>query len=318
MPHGGAWCAAVGFPVFPPLRPAVSNRAPNESPAPESTFDPQAVETAAQHFWDDTRAFEVDEASSKPKYYCLSMLPYPSGALHMGHVRNYTISDVISRYKRMTGHNVLQPMGWDAFGLPAENAAIKHRTAPAKWTYANIAHMKQQLRAMGYAIDWSREFATCSPDYYVHEQRMFVQLMKRGLAYRKNAVVNWDPVDQTVLANEQVIDGRGWRTGALVEKREIPQWFLKITDYAQELLDGLDTLEGWPEAVKTMQRNWIGRSEGLEIRFDVRTVDGEPRDPVTVFTTRPDTLLGATLVSIAGARPRSIRRSHPAACRGAW
>ena len=303
MPHGGAWCAAVGFPVFPPLRPTVSNRAPNESPSPESTFDPQAVETAAQRFWDGTRAFEVDEASSKPKYYCLSMLPYPSGALHMGHVRNYTISDVISRYKRMTGHNVLQPMGWDAFGLPAENAAIKHRTAPAKWTYANIAHMKQQLRAMGYAIDWSREFATCSPDYYVHEQRMFVQLMKRGLAYRKNAVVNWDPVDQTVLANEQVIDGRGWRTGALVEKREIPQWFLKITDYAQELLDGLDALDGWPEAVKTMQRNWIGRSEGLEIRFDVRTVDGEARDPVTVFTTRPDTLLGATFVSIAGEHP---------------
>ncbi len=303
MPHGDAWCAAVGFPVFPPLRPTVSNRAPNESPSPESTFDPQAVESAAQRFWDGTRAFEVDEASSKPKYYCLSMLPYPSGALHMGHVRNYTISDVISRYKRMTGHNVLQPMGWDAFGLPAENAAIKHRTAPAKWTYANIAHMKQQLRAMGYAIDWAREFATCSPDYYVHEQRMFVQLMKRGLAYRKNAVVNWDPVDQTVLANEQVIDGRGWRTGALVEKREIPQWFLKITDYAQELLDGLDTLDGWPEAVKTMQRNWIGRSEGLEIRFDVRTVDGEARDPVTVFTTRPDTLLGATFVSIAGEHP---------------
>ncbi|MFP7721916.1 leucine--tRNA ligase [Lysobacter sp. A3-1-A15] len=281
----------------------MSNHASNESQTPASTFDPSAVEAAAQRFWDGTRAFEVDEASDKPKYYCLSMLPYPSGALHMGHVRNYTISDVISRYKRMTGHNVLQPMGWDAFGLPAENAAIKHRTAPAKWTYANIAHMKQQLKAMGYAIDWSREFATCTPDYYVHEQRMFVRLMKQGLAYRKNSVVNWDPVDQTVLANEQVIDGRGWRTGAVVEKREIPQWFLKITDYAQELLDGLDTLEGWPESVKTMQRNWIGRSEGLDIRFDVVDGEGRPVDSVSVYTTRPDTLMGVTCVSIAAEHP---------------
>ncbi len=234
---------------------------------------------SAQRFWTSSRAFEVDEASPKPKYYCLSMLPYPSGALHMGHVRNYTIGDVISRYKRMTGHNVLQPMGWDAFGLPAENAAIKNNTAPAKWTYANIAHMKAQLQQMGYAIDWSREFATCQPSYYVHEQRMFVRLMKQGLAYRKNSVVNWDPVDQTVLANEQVIDGRGWRTGALVEKREIPQWFLKITDYAHELLDGLDNLPGWPDAVKTMQRNWIGRSEGLEIRFDVVDGNGNAVEP---------------------------------------
>ncbi|HEY0505979.1 MAG TPA: class I tRNA ligase family protein, partial [Lysobacter sp.] len=216
---------------------------------------------------------------------------------------NYTIGDVISRYKRMTGYNVLQPMGWDAFGLPAENAAIKNRTAPAKWTYANIAHMKEQLQSMGYAIDWSREFATCTPDYYVHEQRMFVRLMKKGLAYRKNSVVNWDPVDQTVLANEQVIDGRGWRTGALVEKREIPQWFLKITDYAQELLDGLDHLPGWPDAVKTMQRNWIGRSEGLEIRFDVVDADGNAVEPLHVFTTRPDTLMGVTFVSIAGEHP---------------
>ncbi|MGO4774862.1 leucine--tRNA ligase, partial [Lysobacter sp. 2RAB21] len=266
-------------------------------------FEPGLIEAAAQRFWDGTRAFEVDERSDKPKYYCLSMLPYPSGALHMGHVRNYTIGDVISRYKRMTGFNVLQPMGWDAFGLPAENAAIKNNTAPAKWTYANIAHMKAQLKTMGYAIDWSREFATCTPDYYVHEQRMFVRLMKQGLAYRKNSVVNWDPVDQTVLANEQVIDGRGWRTGALVEKREIPQWFLKITDYAQELLDGLDTLPGWPDAVKTMQRNWIGRSEGLEIRFDVRDEAGNPVQPLTVFTTRPDTLMGATFVSIAAEHP---------------
>ncbi|GAA5079981.1 leucine--tRNA ligase [Lysobacter panacisoli] len=270
-------------------------------------FEPQAIEADAQRFWEGTRAFEVAETSDKPKYYCLSMLPYPSGALHMGHVRNYTIGDVISRYKRMTGHNVLQPMGWDAFGLPAENAAIKNNTAPAKWTYANIAHMKAQLKQMGYAIDWSREFATCTPDYYVHEQRMFVRLMKKGLAYRKNSVVNWDPVDQTVLANEQVIDGRGWRTGALVEKREIPQWFLKITDYAQELLDGLDKLPGWPDAVKTMQRNWIGRSEGLEIRFDVVDDDGNAVEPLHVFTTRPDTLMGVTFVSIAGEHPLAVQ-----------
>jgi leucyl-tRNA synthetase len=280
-------------------------RVPPQSPvsAEPVAYDPKAVESAAQQFWADTRAFEVREDASKPKFYCLSMLPYPSGALHVGHVRNYTIGDVISRYQRMTGKNVLQPMGWDAFGLPAENAAIKNATAPAKWTYTNIAHMRAQLKAMGYAIDWSREFATCQPDYYVHEQRMFVRLMKKGLAYRKNSVVNWDPVDQTVLANEQVIDGRGWRTGALVEKREIPQWFLKITDYAQELLDGLDTLDGWPESVKTMQRNWIGRSEGLEIQF---RVDGE-ETPLTVFTTRPDTLMGATFVSIAAEHPLALK-----------
>ncbi|MBP7366664.1 MAG: class I tRNA ligase family protein, partial [Pseudoxanthomonas sp.] len=268
------------------------------SAVPETTspYDPRAVEDAAQAFWDSTRAFEVDEASDKPKYYCLSMLPYPSGALHMGHVRNYTIGDVISRYKRMTGHNVLQPMGWDAFGLPAENAAIKNKVPPAQWTYRNIDHMRSQLKSLGYAIDWSREFATCTPDYYVHEQRMFTRLMRKGLAYRKNSVVNWDPVDQTVLANEQVIDGRGWRSGALVEKREIPQWFLRITDYAQELLDGLDQLPGWPESVKTMQRNWIGRSEGLEIQFEVVDAAGQALDPIRVFTTRPDTLMGVSFV----------------------
>ncbi len=271
-----------------------------------SVYDPRAVEAAAQAFWTDTRAFEVKEGGDKPKYYCLSMLPYPSGALHVGHVRNYTIGDVISRHKRMTGHNVLQPMGWDAFGLPAENAAIKHKTAPAKWTYANIEHMRTQLQTMGYAIDWSREFATCRPDYYQHEQRMFVRLLKKGVAYRKNSVVNWDPVDQTVLANEQVIDGRGWRTGAVVEKREIPQWFLRITDYAQELLDELDRLPGWPESVKTMQRNWIGRSEGLEIQF---AVDGEDA-PLTVFTTRPDTLLGVTYISIAGEHPLALKAAQ--------
>ncbi|WP_028915559.1 leucine--tRNA ligase [Pseudoxanthomonas sp. J31] len=272
-----------------------------------SAYDPKPVESAAQAFWEATRAFEVDESSDKPKYYCLSMLPYPSGALHMGHVRNYTIGDVISRYKRMTGHNVLQPMGWDAFGLPAENAAIKNKVAPAKWTYKNIEHMRAQLKSLGYAIDWSREFATCTPEYYVHEQRMFVRLMRKGLAYRKNAVVNWDPVDQTVLANEQVIDGRGWRSGALVEKREIPQWFLRITDYAQELLDGLDELPGWPEAVKTMQRNWIGRSEGLEIQFEVVDAAGAALEPIRVFTTRPDTLMGVTFVSIAGEHPLAVK-----------
>ncbi|HZP66441.1 MAG TPA: leucine--tRNA ligase [Rudaea sp.] len=266
-------------------------------------YDFAAVEAAAQKFWNDTRAFEVKEDPAKPKYYCLSMLPYPSGALHMGHVRNYTIGDVISRYQRMNGKNVLQPMAWDAFGLPAENAAIKNNTAPAKWTYANIDHMREQLKSLGYAIDWSREFATCRPEYYVHEQRMFVRLFKQGLAYRKKSVVNWDPVDQTVLANEQVIDGRGWRTGALVEKREIPQWFLKITAYADELLHGIDALPGWPDSVKTMQRNWIGRSEGLEIRFAVEGTD----EHITVFTTRPDTLMGATFVSIAAEHPLAHR-----------
>jgi leucyl-tRNA synthetase len=270
------------------------------------SYEPRTVETAAQEFWNRTRAFEVVEDPAKEKFYCLSMLPYPSGALHMGHVRNYTIGDVISRYQRMQGRNVLQPMGWDAFGLPAENAAIKHDTAPAKWTRSNIEHMRGQFARMGFAYDWSREFATCDRDYYVHEQRMFVRLFEKGLAYRRNSVVNWDPVDQTVLANEQVIDGRGWRTGALVEKREIPQWFLKITDYAQELLDGLDTLEGWPDAVKTMQRNWIGRSEGLEIRFDV---DGSD-DALTVFTTRPDTLMGATYVAVAAEHPLALRAAE--------
>jgi leucyl-tRNA synthetase len=278
----------------------------NQDQASEHGYQPQAVETAAQTYWREQRAYEVTEDASRPKFYCLSMLPYPSGALHMGHVRNYTIGDVISRYQRMQGKNVLQPMGWDAFGLPAENAAIKNKTAPAKWTYQNIEHMRGQLQRMGFAYDWTREFATCRPDYYRWEQLMFTRLMKKGMAYRKNAVVNWDPVDQTVLANEQVVDGRGWRSGALVEKREIPQWFLKITDYAQELLDGLDTLPGWPDAVKTMQRNWIGRSEGLEIHFDV---EGES-EPLTVFTTRPDTLMGVTFVSIAGEHPLAIKAAQ--------
>jgi len=274
--------------------------------APDQGYRPQVLEAAAQQYWNAEHAYEVDEDSSRPKFYCLSMLPYPSGALHMGHVRNYTIGDVISRYQRMNGKNVLQPMGWDAFGLPAENAAIKNKTAPAKWTYANIDHMRSQLKSLGYAIDWTREFATCRPDYYRWEQLMFTRLLKKGMAYRKNAVVNWDPVDHTVLANEQVVDGRGWRSGALVEKREIPQWFLKITDYAQELLDGLDTLPGWPDAVKTMQRNWLGRSEGLEIHF---AVEGS-REPLSVFTTRPDTLMGVTFLSIAAEHPLALKAAQ--------
>src|SRR5437868_616250 len=265
----------------------------------QERYAPQSVERDAQAYWDGSESFRVTEDPAKPKYYCLSMFPYPSGKLHMGHVRNYTIGDVITRYQRMRGRNVLQPMGWDAFGLPAENAAIKNNTAPAQWTYANIEHMRAQLQTMGYAIDWSREFAACSPDYYVHEQRMFVRLFRQGLAYRKKSVVNWDPVDQTVLANEQVIDGRGWRTGAVVEKREIPQWFLKITAYADELLNELDHLPGWPDAVKTMQRNWIGRSEGLEISFSIEN----EAEPVRVFTTRPDTLMGATFLAIAAEHP---------------
>ncbi len=276
-----------------------------DTPEP-GAYDPKALEAAAQAHWQKTRAFEVVEDRSKPKYYCLSMLPYPSGALHMGHVRNYTIGDVISRHRRMCGFNVLQPMGWDAFGLPAENAAIKNKTAPAKWTYANIDHMRGQLQALGYAIDWSRELTTCRPDYYRWEQLMFTRLFKQGIVYRRNSVVNWDPVDQTVLANEQVVDGRGWRSGAIVEKREIPQWFLKITDYAQELLDGLDTLAGWPDAVKTMQRNWIGRSEGLEIDF---AVPGESK-PLRVFTTRPDTLMGVTYLAVAAEHPLALKAAE--------
>ncbi|MGH8146572.1 MAG: leucine--tRNA ligase [Rhodanobacteraceae bacterium] len=274
-----------------------------------SAYDPRAVESAAQKFWSDSHAFEVKEDPSRQKYFCLSMLPYPSGALHMGHVRNYTIGDVISRFARMQGNNVLQPMGWDAFGLPAENAAIARGIPPAKWTRQNIEHMRGQLKAMGFAIDWSREFATCDPSYYVHEQRMFVRLFKQGLVYQKNSVVNWDPVDQTVLANEQVVDGRGWRSGAVVEKREIPQWFLKITAYADQLLDGLDKLPGWPDAVKIMQRNWLGRSEGLQIRFDV-----EGGGALEVFTTRPDTLMGVTYLAVAAEHPlaQEAARNNPA------
>ncbi|MFN3920361.1 MAG: class I tRNA ligase family protein, partial [Methylohalobius sp.] len=219
----------------------------------DETYRPHAIEEKVQKLWEETGAFEVTEDPSREKFYCLSMFPYPSGRLHMGHVRNYTIGDAIARYQRMLGKNVLQPMGWDAFGLPAENAAAKHGIHPAKWTYENIAYMKRQLKRLGFAYDWRREITTCDPSYYRWEQWFFTKIFERGLAYRKLATVNWDPVDQTVLANEQVIDGRGWRSGALVERREIPQWFLKITAYAEELLAGLDQLEGWPEQVKTMQ-----------------------------------------------------------------
>ena len=242
----------------------------------DERYFPETVERDAQAFWDENRVFEVREDPSREKFYCLSMFPYPSGKLHMGHVRNYTIGDVISRYQRMRGRNVLQPMGWDAFGLPAENAAMQNKVPPARWTYQNIEYMKTQLRQLGFAYDWSREFATCRPGYYRWEQWLFTRLFEQGIAYRRESEVNWDPVDQTVLANEQVIDGRGWRSGAVVERRKIPQWFLRITDYCEELLDELDNID-WPEPVKTMQRNWIGRSEGTEIDFAIE--DPESRRP---------------------------------------
>lgn len=261
-------------------------------------YQPQEIETQAQKHWEDNDSFKCIEEPGKDKFYCLSMFPYPSGRLHMGHVRNYTIGDVISRYQRMQGKNVLQPMGWDAFGLPAENAALKNNVAPAKWTYENIDYMRTQLKQMGFGYDWNRELATCHPQYYRWEQWFFTQLMDAGLVYKKEAEVNWDPVDQTVLANEQVIDGRGWRSGALVERKKIPQWFLKITDYADQLLDDLDKLDQWPEQVRTMQKNWIGRSEGVELQFDV---DGYGE--LEVFTTRPDTLLGVTYVAVAAQHP---------------
>ncbi|PKO47651.1 MAG: leucine--tRNA ligase [Betaproteobacteria bacterium HGW-Betaproteobacteria-22] len=253
------------------------------------------VEQAAQTYWETNQTFAATEQSDKPKYYCLSMFPYPSGRLHMGHVRNYTIGDVLSRFHKMKGFNVMQPMGWDAFGLPAENAAIKNNTAPAAWTYSNIEHMKTQLKQLGLGVDWNREIATCKPDYYKWEQWLFTELFKKGLIYKKTATVNWDPVDGTVLANEQVIDGRGWRSGALVEKRDIPQYFMKITAYAEELLNDLDKLEGWPEQVKTMQRNWIGKSYGCEVEFPIVGHSGN----LKVYTTRPDTLMGATYVAVA-------------------
>lgn len=269
----------------------------------QEQYSPQTLEPQVQQFWDANRTFEVKEDPDREKYYCLSMFPYPSGVLHMGHVRNYTIGDVIARFQRMRGKNVLQPMGWDAFGLPAENAAIKNNTAPAAWTYKNIDYMRTQLKSMGLGIDWSREIATCTPEYYRWEQWFFTQLYEKGLVYRKKSTVNWDPVDQTVLANEQVIDGRGWRSGALIEQREIDQWFLKITAYADELLEEINNMPGWPQQVRTMQENWIGRSEGVELEFGLQGSDSK----LSVFTTRPDTLMGVTYVAVAAQHPLALQ-----------
>lgn len=271
----------------------------------EHYYDPQNLERDAQTFWNENRSFAARDTLEGEKFYCLSMFPYPSGKLHMGHVRNYSISDAIARYQRMLGKNVLHPMGWDAFGLPAENAAIANKTAPAKWTYSNIGHMREQLKALGFSFDWERELATCTPQYYRWEQWFFTRLYEKGLVYKKMATVNWDPVDQTVLANEQVIDGRGWRSGALIERREIPQWFIRITAYAEELLSDLDKLEGWPEAVRTMQRNWIGKSRGVELAFGLEQSIAE-QERIEVYTTRPDTLYGVTYVSLAAEHPISL------------
>ena len=272
----------------------------------EAIYNPQAIEATVQKFWTDNDTFKAIEDDSKEKFYCLAMFPYPSGRLHMGHVRNYSLGDVISRYQRMQGKNVMQPMGWDAFGLPAENAAIKNNTAPGNWTYQNIDYMRNQLKSLGFGYDWNRELATCKPDYYRWEQWFFTKLYEKGLVYKKNASVNWDPVDQTVLANEQVIDGRGWRSGAIVEKKEIPQWFIKITDYAQELLDDLDQLTDWPEQVKTMQRNWIGRSQGVEMTFQVDGLVEGKQESFDIYTTRPDTLMGVTYVALAAEHPLAL------------
>lgn len=284
----------------------------------DERYQPSRVEPAAQKIWQENHVFNVAENPEKPKYYCLSMLPYPSGKLHMGHVRNYTITDVLGRFKLLNGFNVLQPMGWDAFGMPAENAAMKHQVAPAQWTYRNIAEMKRQLQSLGFALDWTREVATCHPEYYRWEQWLFTRLFKKGILYKKNGVVNWDPVDQTVLANEQVVNGRGWRSGAIVEKREIPMYYLRITDYAEELLAGLDTLEHWPEQVKTMQRNWIGKSYGMQLRFALdsgsrKGLAEDYPDFVQVYTTRPDTIMGACALAVAAEHPlaRAAAQDNP-------
>jgi len=274
----------------------------------QEKYTPKDIEQAAQAHWQSTQSFRAVEDPAKPKYYCLSMFPYPSGKLHMGHVRNYTIGDVLTRHHKMRGYNVLQPMGWDAFGLPAENAAIQNKVPPAKWTYDNIAYMKQQLQSLGFAIDWKRELATCTPAYYKWNQWLFLRMLEKGIAYKKTQVVNWDPVDQTVLANEQVIDGHGWRTGAVVEKREIPGYYLGITQYADELLSALDTLTGWPERVKTMQANWIGKSYGVRFAFPYE-LDGK-RDLLWVFTTRADTIMGVTFCAVAAEHPLATRAAQ--------
>jgi len=272
----------------------------------ENQYYPKKVEELAQRYWETHKTFKAIEDPNKEKYYCLSMFPYPSGNLHVGHVRNYTIGDVLSRFQRMQGKNVLQPIGWDAFGLPAENAALERKIPPAKWTYQNITHMKQQFKQIGLGYDWDREIATCRPEYYRWEQWLFIKLYEKGLVYKKKSIVNWDPVDQTVLANEQVISGRGWRSGALVERREIPQWFFKITAYADELLKSLDTLTEWPESVCTMQRNWIGRSKGICADFDVK----DRTESIEIFTTCPDTLCGVTYLALAPEHPLSIEMAE--------
>lgn len=269
-------------------------------------YQPSEIEQSVQQLWRDQNTFRASEDLTKEKYYCLAMFPYPSGQLHMGHVRNYTIGDVISRYQRMQGKNVLQPMGWDAFGLPAENAAIKNKVPPASWTYDNIDYMRSQLQRLGLGYDWERELATCTPEYYRWEQWLFTRLFKKGLVYKKTAAVNWCPVDNTVLANEQVIDGCCWRCDTPVEKRKIPQWFMKITDYAEQLLDDLDQLDGWPEQVRTMQANWIGRSEGLQIQFGITDSD----ETLAVYTTRPDTLMGVSYVAVAAEHPLSVKAAE--------
>ena len=271
----------------------------------DATYNPAKIEREAQQYWNDNKTFEVSEDPDKEKFYCLAMFPYPSGKLHMGHVRNYTITDVIARYQKMQGKNVLQPMGWDAFGLPAENAAIQNNTAPAKWTHENIAYMKAQLKSLGFGIDWSRELATCEPDYYKWEQWFFTKLYEKGLVYKKTSAVNWCPNDATVLANEQVIDGCCWRCDTPVERKEIPQWFIRITDYAEQLLDDLDELEHWPEQVKTMQRNWIGKSRGVNVTFDLSESAGE-HNHFDVYTTRPDTLMGVTYLTLATQHPIAL------------
>ncbi|CAI8275254.1 MAG: Leucine--tRNA ligase [Porticoccaceae bacterium UBA1117] len=271
----------------------------------DATYNPAKIEREAQQYWNDNKTFEVSEDPDKEKFYCLAMFPYPSGKLHMGHVRNYTITDVIARYQKMQGKNVLQPMGWDAFGLPAENAAIQNNTAPAKWTHENIAYMKAQLKSLGFGIDWSRELATCEPDYYKWEQWFFTKLYEKGLVYKKTSAVNWCPNDATVLANEQVIDGCCWRCDTPVERKEIPQWFIRITDYAEQLLDDLDELEHWPEQVKTMQRNWIGKSRGVNVTFDLSEPAGG-HNHFDVYTTRPDTLMGVTYLTLATQHPIAL------------
>ena len=298
---------AAEFELSRPRRAAATAR---KLQSMDERYNPADIEARVQADWERDSTFQVKEDPTREKFYCLSMFPYPSGRLHMGHVRNYTIGDVITRYHRMCGKNVLQPMGWDAFGMPAENAAIENQVPPAKWTYENIDYMRGQLKLLGFGYDWSRELATCDPDYYRWEQWFFTKLYEKGLVYKKTAVVNWDPVDQTVLANEQVIDGKGWRSGAPVERRAIPQWFAKITDYAEELLTSLDDLPGWPDPVRTMQRNWIGRSEGVEAHFELK----QTGEPLTVYTTRPDTIMGATYMAVAAEHPlaEQIAADRPA------